>query len=127
MPVAAHFDPDSHFVMFRCSGNVAISEARRAFDQMVTDPAVFPDAHTLWDLRGATLAEKPRAIPDLLDMLHTRHPDRIAGKRVAILVAEEHGAGVTSIVENATHPDTPTVRVFLNYARAASWLAGQDI
>ena len=89
MPVAAHFDPDSRIVMFRCSGNVAINEARRAFDQMMTDPAFEPDTHALWDLRGAVIVEKPRAIPDILDMLHNRHPERVAGSRVAILVTEE--------------------------------------
>jgi len=127
MPVAAHFDPDFRFVMFRCSGNVAIAEARRAFDQMITDPAVEFDAGTLWDLRGAMLAEKPRAIPDILDMLHNRHPERVANSRVAILVTGEHDAGVSTLVESATSPGTPTVRVFSNYANAARWLAGHEI
>jgi hypothetical protein len=126
MPVAAHFDPDSNFVMFRCSGNVAINEARRAFDQMVTDPAVFPDAHALWDLRSAAIAEKPRAIPELLDMLHHRHPHRANGQRVAILVNEEHDAGVATIVQN-NGSESLTVRVFSSYDDAARWLAGHHI
>jgi len=126
MPVAAHFDRDARFVMFRCSGNVAINEAKRAFDQMMTDPAVEPDTFTMWDLRSAALAEKPRAVPDLLDMLHHRHPERVAGTRIAILVSEENGAGVTGLVENNTHPDRPTVRVFSSYSDAAGWLAGRD-
>jgi hypothetical protein len=126
MPVAAHFDRDSRFVMFRCSGNVAINEARRAFDQMVTDPGVEPHAHALWDMRGAALAEKPRAISDLLEMLHNRHPERVNGQRVAILVTEENDAGVSTLVENAA-TNRLTLRVFSSYADAARWLAGHDI
>jgi hypothetical protein len=126
MPVAAHFDRDSRFVMFRCSGNVAINEAKRAFDQVVTDPGVVPDAHALWDLRNAALAEKPRAIPDLLDMIHHRHPERVNGQRVAILVNEEHGRDVSTLVENAGSKRL-TLRVFSSYADAARWLAGNDI
>ena len=126
MPVAAHFDPDTRFVMFRCSGNVAINEAKRAFDLMVTDPAVEPDAHALWDLRSAAITEKPRAIPDILEMLQNRHPRQLGGKRVALLVSEEHGAGVSTLVER-TGSKTVTLRVFSSYARAASWLAGNDI
>lgn len=126
MPVAAHFDPDSNFVMFRCSGNVAINEAKRAFDLMVTDPGVEPDAHALWDLRSAALAEKPRAIPDILDMLQNRHPVRVRGKRVAILVSQEHGADVSTLVEKSA-PKSLALRVFSSYADAASWLAGNEI
>ncbi len=126
MPVAAHFDPKSHFVMFRCSGNIAINEAKRAFDLMVTDPGVEPDAHALWDLRNAAINEKPHAIPDILDMLQTRHPQRVSGKRVAILVNEEQGAGVSTLVEN-TGSKSLTLRVFSSYADAASWLAGNEI
>ena len=126
MPVAAPFDPDSRFVMFRCTGNVAINEARRAFDQMVTDPAVEPDAHALWDLRNAAIAEKSRAIPDILDMIHHRHPERVNGQRVAILVTAEHDAGVATMVEHGGS-ESLAVRVFSNYASAASWLAGNDI
>ena len=127
MPVAAHFDRDYRFVMFRCSGNVAINEARRAFDQTLTDPAMEFDQRALWDLRNALIAEKPRAIPDLLDMLAHRHPDRVAGARVAILVNEEHGAGVSSLVASNARAESPSVRVFSNYADAARWLAGHDI
>jgi len=127
MPVAAHFDRDYRFVMFRCSGNVAINEARRAFDQMLTDPAMESDKRTLWDLRTAMIAEKPRAIPDLLHMLHTRHPERVAGARIAILVSEEHGAEVSTLVASNAPANSPTVRVFSTYADAARWLAGHDI
>ena len=126
MPVAAHFDPDNRFVMFRCSGTVAINEAKRAFDLMVTDPGVEPDAHALWDLRTAAINEKPRAIPDILDMLQNRHPVQVRGKRVAILVKEEHGADVSTLVENSA-PKSLTLRVFSSYADAASWLAGNEI
>jgi hypothetical protein len=126
MPVAAHFDRDYRFVMFRCSGNVAINEARRAFDQTLTDPAMEFDQRALWDLRNAMIAEKPRAIPDLLDMLHHRHPDRVAGARVAILVNEEDDAGVSTLVEKAGSKSL-TLRVFFSYADAARWLAGNDI
>lgn len=125
MPVAAHFDPDNRFVMFRCSGNVAINEAKRAFDLMVTDPGVEP-AHALWDLRNAAINEKPRAIPDILDMLQTRHPGQVSGKRVAILVNAEHGGIVSTLVEN-TGSKSLTLRVFSSYADAASWLAGNEI
>ena len=126
MPVAAHFDPDSNFVMFRCSGTVAINEAKRDFDLMVTDPGVEPDAHALWDLRSAAITGKPRAIPDILDMLQNRHPVRVRGKRVAILVSEEHGVDVSSLVENSA-PKSLALRVFSSYADAASWLAGNEI
>ena len=126
MPVAAHFDRDYRFVMFRCSGNVAINEARRVFDQTLTDPAMEFDQRALWDLRNAAIAEKPRAIPDLLDMLQNRHPGRVAGSRVAILVNAEHDAGVSTLVENAG-PNSLTLRVFSNYADAARWLAGNEI
>ncbi|HET6463633.1 MAG TPA: hypothetical protein VFH33_07520, partial [Candidatus Krumholzibacteria bacterium] len=85
-----------------------------------------PDAHVLWDLRTATITGKPRAIPDILDMLQTRHPKRAIGKRVAILVSEEHGAGVSTLVEKAG-PKSLALRVFSSYADAASWLAGNDI
>ena len=125
MPVAAHFDPDTRFVMFRCSGNVAINEAKRAFDLMVTDPGVEP-AHALWDLRNAAINEKPRAVLDILDMLQTRHPRQVSGKRVALLVSAEHGAGVSTLVEN-TGSKSLTLRVFSSYADAASWLAGNEI
>jgi hypothetical protein len=127
MPVAAHFDRDYRFVMFRCSGNIAISESRRVFDQTLTDPAMEFDQRALWDLRNAMIAEKPRAIPDILDMLHNRHPARVAGARVAILVNEEHDAGVSSLVHKNARTESPTVRVFSCYADAARWLAGNDI
>ena len=59
-------------------------------------------------------------------MLQNRHPRQLGGKRVALLVSEEHGAGVSTLVER-TGSKTVTLRVFSSYARAASWLAGNDI
>jgi hypothetical protein len=126
MPVAAHFDRDSRFVMFRCSGNVAINEAQRAFDQVVSDPGVEPDSHALWDLRNAAIAEKPRAIPEILDMLQNRHPTRANGQRVALLVSEENDENVSTLVENAASKGL-TLRVFSSYGEAARWLAGHEI
>jgi hypothetical protein len=126
MPVAAHFDRDSRFVMFRCSGSIAINEAKRAFDQMVTDPAIEPHSHALWDLRDAAIAEKPQAIPDILDMLQNRHPARVNGQRVALLVTEENGADVSTLVKNAASKRL-ALRVFSSYADAARWLAGHEI
>ena len=124
MPVAAHIDPDSRIVLFRCSGEVGIHEARRAFDHMITDPALDAGARAMWDLRGAAIEEKPRAIPDLVDMLQNRHPERVRGGRFAILVAGEHGQDM------ATGPDVTSdnlhVRFFSSYANAARWLGGDD-
>jgi|SRR5688572_15093806 len=127
MPVAAHIDPDSRIVMFRCSGNVAINEARRAFDHMMSDPAVEHQTSALWDLRGAAIAERPRAIPEIVDMLQNRHPQRVDGSRVAILVAEEHGQDVTTLVAGTGISPSFQVRVFSNYASAARWLGGDDL
>lgn len=127
MPVAAQIDPDSRIVMFRCSGHVALSEAKRAFDHMMTDPAVEANASALWDLRGATIAERPRAIPDIVDMLHTRHPGRPGVSRVAILVPEEHGSDVSTMVASSAGSDAFKVRVFSDYSNAARWLGGEDL
>jgi hypothetical protein len=127
MPVAAHIDPDSRIVMFRCSGHVAISEARRAFDHMMTDPAVVGNASALWDLRGAAIGERPRSIPDIMDMLQHRHPGRIGGSRIAILVPEEHGPGVSTVVEKNAASESFKVRVFSSYWNAARWLAGEEL
>ena len=126
MPVAAHIDPESRFVMFRCSGHVAMAEARRAFDQMMTDPAVQPAACALWDLRSALIAERTAAIPDILDMMQNRHPERASAHRVAILVAEEFDAGISTLVERSVSTPPFNVRVFSNYVNAARWLAGDD-
>jgi len=126
MPVAAHIDPDSRIVMFRCSGMVAITEARRAFDQMMTDPALEGDPRALWDLRGATIGARPRAIPDIVDMLQTRHPERIGGSRIAILVEQEHDEGVTTLVADNARNASFLLRVFSNYSHAARWLSGEE-
>lgn len=126
MPVAAHIDPDSHIVMFRCSGHVAISEARRAFDHMMTDPAVEGNASALWDLRSAAIEERPRSIPDIVDMLQNRHPGRIGGSRVAILVPEELGPDVSTIVQENAASESFKVRVFSSYSNAARWLGGEE-
>lgn len=127
MPVAPHIDPDSRIVMFRCSGHVAISEAQRAFDHMMTDPAVEGNASALWDMRGAAITERPRAIPDIVDMLRNRHPDRMGGSRIAILVAQEHDPDVSMFVANHVPAESFRVRVFSSYADAARWLSGADL
>ena len=124
MPVAAHIDPASHIVTFRCSGDVVIHEARRAFDHMITDPGIDAGARAMWDLRDAAIEEKPRAIPDIIDMLRNRHPDRVRGGRFAILVADEHGQDVAT--GTAVTSDTLHVRFFSSYANAARWLDGED-
>ena len=126
MPVAAHIDPDSRIVMFRCSGQVIISEAQRALDHMMSDPAVEAHASALWDLRGAAIDERPRAIPDIVDMLQSRHPERMGGSRVALLVPEEHGPDVSTFVANHIPAEKFRVRVFSDYSNAARWLGGKD-
>ena len=80
MPVAAHFDPDTRFVMFRCSGNVAINEAKRAFDLMVTDPAVEPDAHALWDLRSAAISRDSSITGDVTPSPKSHEPFQTSSK-----------------------------------------------
>ena len=126
MPVAAHIDPDSRIVMFRCSGTVGIHEARRAFDHMMDDPAV-ESTRALWDLRRAALAERPRAIPEIIDMLQNRHPERVGGGRFAILVEEAHGEDVSSSVAKSMTSDALNVRVFSSYAQASRWLGGEEL
>lgn len=112
--------------MFRCSGNVGIHEARRAFDHMMSDPAVEANAAALWDLRGAALAGRPRAIPEIVDMLHDRHPERTGASRVALLVPEEHGPDVSTFVASRFPAENFRVRVFSDYFNAARWLGGED-
>ncbi|HEX6790752.1 MAG TPA: hypothetical protein VF247_05525 [Candidatus Krumholzibacteria bacterium] len=124
MPVAAHIDPDSHIVLFRCSGEVGIHEARRAFDHMITDPALDAGTRAMWDLRGAAIEEKPRAIPDIVDMLQHRHPERVRGGRFAILLDEQNGQDVAT--RAAVTSDSLHVRFFSSYANAARWLDGDD-
>lgn len=124
MPVAAHVDPDSRIVMFRCSGDVGIHEARRAFDHMMTDPAFDAGARAMWDMRGAEIEERPRAIPEIVEMLQSRHPERVRGGRFAILVGEQHGQNMTTGA--AVTSETLHVRVFSSYANAARWLDGDD-
>ena len=126
MPVAAHIDPDSRIVMFRCSGTVGIHEARRAFDHMMDDPAV-ESTRALWDLRSAAIAGRTRAIPDIIDMLQNRHPARVGGGRFAILVGEEYGPDVSTTVEKSMTTDTLLVRVFSSYAQASRWLGGEEL
>jgi hypothetical protein len=126
MPVAAHIDPDSRIVMFRCSGLVAINEARRAFDHVMRDPAL-EATRALWDLRGAAIEERPRAIPDIVDMLQHRHPERVGGGRFAILVNEEHGNDVTTRIAGSVSGESLQVRVFSSYLHASRWLAGEDL
>jgi hypothetical protein len=127
MPVAAHIDPQARFVMFRCSGNVAINEARRAFDHMMSAPVLEAGNRALWDLRSAVIPERTRAIPEIVDMLQNRHPERVGGGRFAILVKEEHGTVVSNTVAGAVTTDTLHVRVFSDYARAARWLGGEEL
>lgn len=127
VPVAAHIDPDSRIVMFRCSGKVIISEAQRAFDHMMSDPAVEANAAALWDLRSAAIDERPRAIPDIVDMLQNRHPERMGGGRVALLVPEEHGSDVSTFVAGRIPAEQFHVRVFSDYFNAARWLGGEDL
>lgn len=127
MPVAAHIDPDSRIVTFRCSGHVALSEAKRAFDQMMSDPALHFGASSLWDLRGALIAERTDAIPDILDMVHTRHPEKSGACRIAILVAEEDDAGISTVVATSSNAVRNNVRVFSSYVNASRWLGGEDV
>jgi hypothetical protein len=93
---------------------------------MMTDPAVEANAGSLWDLRSAAIEERPRAIPDIVDMLQNRHPERTGGNRIALLVAEEHGPDVSTIVEKNAASESFKVRVFSSYSIAARWLGGEE-
>jgi len=132
MPVAAHIDPASRIVMFRCSGHVVLNEAKRAFDHMMTDPSLQSDARAMWDMRAAVHTERTVAIPQIVAMVQSRHPERSGSCRIAILVAEELAAIAPSNtraddaapVDRA--PAQAAVRIFSNYTNAARWLAGED-
>jgi hypothetical protein len=126
MPVAAHIDPSSRTVIFRCSGRVAIAEARRAFDQMMTDPSSRPESRAMWDFRGALINEHAKAMSEILDMLKNRHPERTGSSRVAILVAREHDMDISTMVTDSAS-SLLTVRVFSDYVNAARWLGGDDV
>jgi hypothetical protein len=73
------------------------------------------------------IVERAEAIPEILDMLQTRHPERRGSGRVAILVAQEHDAGVSDVVANNARPALLDIRVFSDYVNAARWLAGDDV
>ncbi|HET6347700.1 MAG TPA: hypothetical protein VFH88_01320 [Candidatus Krumholzibacteria bacterium] len=125
MPVAAHIDPASRIVMFRCSGRVMINEARRAFDEMMTDPSALPHSLAMWDFRGAQITERSVSVSEILDMLQNRHPEKAERSRVAILVADEVDAAASTTVARSVAPQL-RVKVFSDYASATRWLGGDD-
>jgi len=113
--------------MFRCSGPFALSEVRRAFDQMISDPGFDPGINALWDLRTASIGAHDQEIPDILGTIHSRQKQRSGGHRVAILVAAESTAGLPSTRDTNADSRRVEVRVFHNYALAARWLGGDDV
>jgi hypothetical protein len=127
MPVAAHIDPSARIVMFRCSGPLVLSEARKAIDQMISDPSFEPGIHTLWDMRAASVGARHEEIPDILGLIQSRRVESGGRYRVAILVEETSETGVSTLVEKNAHAMPYDVRVFFNYKQAAGWLAGDDV
>jgi len=127
MPVAAHIDPGARIVMFRCSGPLVLSEARKAIDQMISDPSFEPGIHTLWDMRAASVGARAQEIPDILGLIQSRRVESGGRYRVAILVEEAPEIGVSALVEKNAHTMPFDVRVFFDYTQASRWLAGDDV
>jgi hypothetical protein len=127
MPVATTIQPGERVVLFRCSGEVVLSEIRRAFDQMMSDPGFEPGAHALWDLRAATIGVRAQEIPDILSMVSERQEKRGTGYRVAILVGGSPDFGLSTLFEMSASKMPFSVRVFRSYNQATQWLGtGQD-
>jgi hypothetical protein len=124
VPVATHISPDERLVMFRCSGQIVLSEIRRAFDQMISDPGFEPGINALWDLRTASIGVRVQEIPDLLSMIRTRQQERGTGYRVAILVEESPDFGLSTLFEMNAHSMPFDVKVFRSYTQATRWLGG---
>ena len=127
MPVAAHIDPGARIVMFRCSGPLVLSEARKALDQMTSDPSFEPGIHALWDMRTASVGASAQEIPDILGMIQSRRVESGGRYRVAILVEATPEIGVSTLMEKNAHAMPFDVRVFFSYGQAARWLAGNDV
>jgi hypothetical protein len=127
MPVATQINPDRRLVMFRCSGEIVLSEIRRAYDQMISDPGFEPGINALWDLRDASIGVRMQEIPDILGMIRARQEKRGTGYRVAILVAGSPDFGLSTLFEMRTHSMPFNVKVFRSYTQATRWLSGEDV
>lgn len=127
MPVATTINRNERVVLFRCSGEIGVSEIRRAFDQMMSDPGFEPGIHALWDLRTASIGVRVQEIPDILSMIRERQDERGRGYRVAILVGGSPDFGLSTMFEMKAATMPFDVRVFRSYNQATQWLGtGQE-
>ena len=122
MPIA--FDPSGGFMRVTPAGALSYESFVEAFEALVAHESFHPGLNTLWDVRGAPLADVPTETLRRIARFVIGRQDERRGARVAVAVGSDAAFGVARIYE-ALAADLPMeFRVFRDIEEAERWAAG---
>ena len=127
MSIETTFDADPGLVNFRVTGRLELGPLFRHADTVITEPGFRTGMHAIWDLRDASYEHL--FADDFAAAARNRSTNRdIRGEaRVAIVVSDALGHGLSRVFLAVASMDYLAYRVFNDIEQAKAWvLGGQD-
>lgn len=121
MPIDLRYDPAKDVLYATMSGEPSLEAFAEAIETITHSDEYPPDVRTLWDMRELDFSKVDRSLEEQLILIRRRFPER-ANAKLAFVVANKLGLGMTRMYEILSDDPPQTSSVFNDFEKARQWL-----
>lgn len=125
MPIDYHYNPDKRALYGVMSGDLSVQEYTDVGKDIVSSDLHPPDIRSIWDLTALNFSATSRGLLENLILVRASLPERHSA-RIAFVVADELGLGMSRMFEIIGEDLGDETRVFLDYSEAEEWLLWEE-
>lgn len=124
MPIEYYYDREKKTLYGSVTSPLTLEELEEMLSGVTESGEFPPDTRTLWDLRGVDFEDISRGFEEKVVDLRRRFPARGAA-RIAMIVGDSLGLGMTRMYEILSDELPQQTRVFTSYADGEQWLLAE--
>jgi hypothetical protein len=121
VPIEYRYDRDKKTLYGSVTSPLTIPQLEEMLVGVTSSKDFPPDTRTLWDLRGVDFEGIDRGFEELVISVRRQYPQR-GEARIALVVEDQLGLGMTRMYEILGEDLPQQTRVFTSYAEGEQWL-----
>lgn len=121
MPVEVSYDAEKKVLWRTISGDVTLEELIASISESLNRPDFPAGLKSLLDFRAVTSFGHPSDVQKYTHLI-SQHKDKLAGIRVAVVVANDVSYGLTRMLQAHIDRLPLELRVFRDMGKARDWL-----
>jgi len=121
MPIETIIDQTAGVILHTVTGQLTLEAIRSSFAALIDNPRLRKNTPAIWDFRAANASQvSTDEISQIVDFFQG-HIDKRAGHKVAIVVADDLGFGLSRMYEFQALKLRAEIEVFRDFEQAKKW------